>query len=1168
LTFIVNTKYCNLPCGSKIIVKNSFSVTGSQMSRWQKPENALRRANDLLCIGKKEHALDSLQDFINFPKNRVWSKCFEEIMNKLLYLCVEMRRPHVAKDALFQYRRMCQQLNVKSLEDVITNYLNYGEKKAEKAKAESQGLAEEVEEDFDLGESPERLLLSTVTAEGTLDRTDRSVLSPWLRFLWESYRHSLELLRNNTQLETLYHRVARLAFQFCLKYQRRAEFRKLADILRYHIQQVHKQSQNQFAVKLSNPETITLHQETRLVQLDVAINLESWQEAIRSMDDIQQLIAFSRRSPKPSNLAIYLEKIALLFWKSNNVMFHAAALLKLYQLYKETHKSWFEKDSVEPKQLATRVLLAILSIPEAESPSILSRYLDFDDANNERPRQLAKLLNMSGPPTRKILIKEMMRLGVNLFALPEVYELYEKLRNDQNPMVLARDLQPYLHMLEECGNPDYQQYLDRLYSIICIKVLKQLSQVYKTVTLEKLSSLIPYLTGDKLERELAYASKRNVVRLRINYMSSMVEFGVEDSFNLAQDEDAFVDNVLLNVPVLQRTSSDHIRLYLQEIFDSVNKSILDINANYNEELRRNILRMHELQRYHAKDDHLQISERRKRIELYKEYNEKKRSIQVEHAREEERRLLEKRRQAEKARLEQENAERLQEMKRREKDEMRKRIIRDRLDRMKDSKFRAFLAEMPEEEIENLDNETLLQKQICHMEQEKREHMARLKVAEKKWDHFVRALHMEEIPLREQEYSEFCKMSAIWWEKNEKDRIFKAVEEQKKFLETRNRLSRMFDDAAIFMEAVRARHHAAYLENMKVWDEKMKRVKELRLSQRKEIRKQCRRTDYMREKADRERCKLEQERKRREEEAKIQDRVNARNSLRNAGFALREDRERRPHHRDDEPEPELPWSRAKRFVSDIHHQSGSGFMSRRVSMLNQVGGNTGNFVRIERYQREIPRSEFVYRESSVFGLDRPRVRFGDVNMEQEFHFRKGIRLAEPHGMRRNDPDLMFRKGVRLEHNRNIDTDDYYHNPSGNMMTDGRFSTSGTGMIRSTAFRGQHMDRMQMFDRSSFGRRLENADGRNITNRPGEFNKEESYRISVQHIPWNRTFKNRSTDRNEPTSNIITVRSRYEGAFEETVRPGVGEFRKDGGGRRRNQVEDEDDAADGWCDSYRR
>ena len=52
------------------------------------------------------------------------------------------------------------------------------------------------------------LLLSAVSGEDVQARTDRVVLIPWVKFLWESYRQCLDLLRNNNRVEKLYQDIA------------------------------------------------------------------------------------------------------------------------------------------------------------------------------------------------------------------------------------------------------------------------------------------------------------------------------------------------------------------------------------------------------------------------------------------------------------------------------------------------------------------------------------------------------------------------------------------------------------------------------------------------------------------------------------------------------------------------------------------------------------------------------------------------------------------------------------------------------------------------------------------------------------------------------------------------------------------------------------------------
>ncbi|CAJ0945535.1 unnamed protein product, partial [Mesorhabditis belari] len=166
----------------------------------QKPDTAMKRADELIAVGKEQAALDVLHDTIKARRPKIWSQTYEEMMRKHLELCTSLRKPHIAKDALFQFKAMTQQTAVSSLEKVINHYLFVAEQRVEEAQKMSIDKAGEID-DLDQGETPEHLLMAVVSAAATQDRMDRAVLAPWLRFLWDSFRNCLELLRNNCQVE-------------------------------------------------------------------------------------------------------------------------------------------------------------------------------------------------------------------------------------------------------------------------------------------------------------------------------------------------------------------------------------------------------------------------------------------------------------------------------------------------------------------------------------------------------------------------------------------------------------------------------------------------------------------------------------------------------------------------------------------------------------------------------------------------------------------------------------------------------------------------------------------------------------------------------------------------------------------------------------------------------
>ncbi|XP_077352077.1 eukaryotic translation initiation factor 3 subunit A [Festucalex cinctus] len=829
---------------------------------FQRPENALKRANEFLEVGKKQPALDVLYDVIKSKKHRTWQKIHEPIMLKYLELCVDLRKSHLAKEGLYQYKNICQQVNIKSLEDVVRAYLKLAEDKTETAKEESQQMVLDIE-DLDNIQTPESVLLSAVSGEDTQDRTDRLLLTPWVKFLWESYRQCLDLLRNNSKVERLYHDIAQQAFKFCLQYTRKAEFRKLCDNLRMHLGQIQRHHNQSTAINLNNPESQSMHLETRLVQLDSAISMELWQEAFKAVEDIHGLFALSKKPPKPQLMANYYNKVSTVFWKSGNALFHACTLHRLYHLSREMRKNLTQE---EMQRMSTRVLLATLSIPITPERTDIARLLDMDGIIVEKHRRLATLLGLQAPPTRQSLINDMVRFNLLQYVVPEVKELHNWLEVDFHPLKLSGRVTKVLNWVRDQGEKesDLQHYVPHLQSNTILRLLQQVAQIYQSIEFSRLASLVPFVDAFQLERSIVDAARHCDLQVRIDHTSQTLSFGSD--LNYSTKEDAPVGPFLQNMP------SEQIRNQLTAMSASLAKALQVIKpASTLQEREEQSQQAIAAYLKNARKDHQRILARRQTIEERKERLESL-NIQREKEEHEQREAeMQKVRKAEEERLRQEAKEREKERIMQEHEQIKKKTVRERLEQIKKTELGAkAFKDIDIEDLEELDPDFIMAKQVEQLEKEKKELQERLKNQEKKIDYFERAKRLEEIPLIKKAYEEQRIKDMELWELQEEERISNMKVEREKALEHKKRMSRMMEDKENFLSKITAARSFIYEEKLKAFQERMVEERKNRLEERKKQRKEDRRKAfYLQKEEEEQRIHEEQLKKEREERERVE-----------------------------------------------------------------------------------------------------------------------------------------------------------------------------------------------------------------------------------------------------------------------------------------------------------
>lgn len=176
------------------------------MAPFSKPEAVLKQAEGLVSVGQSHAALQSLTELFTVKRFRSTPiASLEPIMIRFVELCVDMRKGRTAKEGLMQYKNIAQNTSVGSIENVIKRFVALADAKVQEAQEKAEKAVALTDlDDLEASETPESILLGAVSGDQTKDRTDRALVTPWLKFLWESYRTALETLKNNARLEGIY----------------------------------------------------------------------------------------------------------------------------------------------------------------------------------------------------------------------------------------------------------------------------------------------------------------------------------------------------------------------------------------------------------------------------------------------------------------------------------------------------------------------------------------------------------------------------------------------------------------------------------------------------------------------------------------------------------------------------------------------------------------------------------------------------------------------------------------------------------------------------------------------------------------------------------------------------------------------------------------------------
>ncbi|KAJ3436359.1 eukaryotic translation initiation factor 3 subunit a [Anaeramoeba flamelloides] len=502
-------------------------------------QSALVQANDYLVVGSTANALNVLRDFILIRASKTWELAYETLMIKFVDLCVLLKHTESVSKVFHQYRNICHQANIISLEKVIFHFLEAIEEKIKEEMVKQSITVETLERSKDREET----YLLAQFGSGSLthdqgsfdiinkrlvDKEDLKQYQVWCQYIWKIYYYMIENIKFTQYLEDLYCKIAKDTFRYCREYKRIYETRQFSTILSQHLSKLENYQNQKQNIILTNQESLKKLLDLRFTQLETQFALKKWQDIYHTFGSINSLHNKYKAVLDPETEIKYFKKLSEFLWLTGFKKLHSFALRILYEKSRKT------LEKTENLELSSQLLLSSLVIPfeqQNEKSSGLSSSLWKEASETRKVSNLSEIfLGQKNDMIRKDHVNYLNRKNISNLVYPELKNLYQLIENTFDPLNLFTKAIPTFEFIK--SKPELSGYLSALKKQTLNKFFIEISQIYTTISFDYLIELLPNITLKEIIQYLIEQSKNGKLNLVIDHKNKIVRFYTVDVQNI------------------------------------------------------------------------------------------------------------------------------------------------------------------------------------------------------------------------------------------------------------------------------------------------------------------------------------------------------------------------------------------------------------------------------------------------------------------------------------------------------------------------------------------------------------------------------------------------------------------------------------------------------------